>query len=145
MMRLERPVRATFTFEVWQEHEPARGRRYRDPRGRDWTVRGAGRASPMLMNPPPPADTTRWNVVLEAEHPAYQLEPGEELVPVWTLDDVRAARELARDMHPEVVTVGSTLDDQRLLFWIEPGTDPQELPGTFMGMPVDVRSLESRA
>ena len=75
-------VRASYTFEVGLPEAPKNRDRYRDPRGRIWTVQEVGKAALALRNPPPPFPM--WNVTLEGEHAAYRIEPGEELVPVET-------------------------------------------------------------
>ena len=80
-MRIEGAIRAQFTFVICTDEPPTRGQRFEDPRGEVWTVRDIRpEQGIVLRNPPAPFPI--WEVTLEARHPAYRVEAGEELMPV---------------------------------------------------------------
>ena len=134
--------RVMYTIEVFEQDAPAIGRQFRDPRGRKWTVRGRRQALDIVLcNPPAPFPP--WQLDIEAEHPAYAISAGEKLTPIFTLDEIRAARDAARLAHPQLEQVGVYGDNEALIFFA-PKKFGTTLPTEFMGVPVVFHALEER-
>jgi hypothetical protein len=87
-MIVDYPERVLWTFLVFQEERPRRGE-YVDPRGYHWHVREVyPEPGVVLREPSPPA----WYIEIAPPHPAYRLEPGEELRPFFTPSEIATRR-----------------------------------------------------
>lgn len=88
-MIVSHPQQVTWTYLVFQEGRPQCGD-YVDPRGNHWYVR---RVYPepgvVLREPSPPA----WYVEMASDHPAYRIEPGEELRRFFNPGEIGTRRE----------------------------------------------------
>ncbi len=143
-MRIGLPDRVLFTYEVVQHEVPARGQTYVDPRGHHWIVRDVKHGAIALRDPPPEAPV--WSVQLESNHPAYRLEPGDEIRRLFSTHEIADRREALtwslRDI-PGFEAVGVTEDGFSLLANFSRPVAANVVPSKINEMPVVTRVLGS--
>jgi len=129
--------RITWTYLVFQEEAPSRGE-YVDPRGNHWYAHQVDPEGLVLREPGPPA----WHVSLQSSHPAYRLEPGEELRRFFRPDEIGARREKLRLLLCRMLGfdyVGVSEDGFTLVAnFVERAPEPVGVPTEVDGMPVIV-------
>jgi len=138
-MIVNHPQRVTWTYLVFQEGAPCRGE-YVDPRGRHWHVRQVyPEPGVVLREPSPPA----WYIEMESDHPAYRVEPGEELKRFFRPDEIATRREHLRSLLCRMLGfdyVGVSEDGFTLVAnFVERAPDPVGVPSEIDEMPVVVR------
>ena len=134
-MIINHPQRVTWTYLVFQEEAPSRGE-YVDPRGNHWYAHQVDPEGLVLREPGPPA----WHVSLQSSHPAYRLEPGEELRRFFRPDEIGSRREqltlllrgIAGFSHVGVSEDGFTL----VANFVTVDSVPAGVPSEIDGMPV---------
>lgn len=137
-MIVNHPQRVTWTYLVFQDVKPECGE-YVDHRGRHWYVR---RVDPepgvVLREPSPPA----WHVEMESNHPAYRIEPGDELRRFFNPGEIAARREYLRSSLCRMLGfdyVGVSEDGFTLVAnFVERAPEPVGVPTEIDGMPVIV-------
>jgi hypothetical protein len=126
-----------WTYLVFQEEKPVCGD-YVDPRGHHWYVRLVDREPGIVMREPaPPA----WYVEMGSDHPAYRLEPGDELRRFFNPGEIGDRREQLTTLLRGVAGfshVGVSEDGFTLManFGV---SDVEGVPTEVDGMPVVVR------
>lgn len=137
-MIVSHPQRVTWTYLVFQEMRPECGE-YVDPRGHHWYIRRVDREpGVVLREPSPPA----WHVEMESDHPAYRLDPGEELRRFFNPGEIAVRREQLRELllpMPGFCHVGVSEDDFTLEANFVERSEPTGVPTEMDGMPVVVR------
>lgn len=141
-MIVSHPQRVTWTYLVFQYRRPIICGDYVDPRGHHWHIRHV-RPEPgvVLREPSPPA----WHVEMESDHPAYRLEPGEELRLFFNPGEIATRREQLTDSlrrrnllgfdHVGVSEDGFTL----VVYLVGLDTEPRGIPCEIDYMPVVTR------
>ena len=138
-MIISNPERVLWTYLVFQETEPRLGE-YVDPRGRHWRVRNVyPEPGIVLREPAPPA----WYVEMDSDHPAYRLEPGEELKRFFRPSEISERRGRLTTMISWVAGfdyVGVSHDGFTLIAnFVEVDSVPVGVPSEIDGMPVEAR------
>lgn len=137
-MIINHAQRVTWTFLVFQEVKPECGD-YVDPSGRHWYVRRVDPEPGVVMRmPAPPA----WYVEMGADHPAYRLEPGEELRRFFNPGEIGDRREKLRSLLCQMLGfdyVGVSEDGFTLVAnFVERAPEPVGVPIEVDGMPVSI-------
>ena len=120
-MRIHQVASVTLQVVVHADTMPSQTREYRSQDGWFWRTTAVEpferRRVAILSNPPNPLLQDEWLVTLRRSRGprgaalATVPESGHKLIPRFTLDEIRAARDAVRVAHPELLRVGTYSED----------------------------------
>jgi hypothetical protein len=142
-MIINHPQHVTWTYLVFQEDKPQCGD-YVDPRGHHWYVRRVYPEPGVVLREP---SLPSWYVEMGSDHPAYRLEPGEEIRRFFNPSEIGLRREHLTDMLRRMQLPGfdyvRVSEDGFTLIVIVSTPDLVGIPSEVDGMPVECRLTET--